>query len=47
MANRGSGYPWRPFPLTALVGKDIGISLMVATNKLFPSLGQDSVLLEI
>ena len=46
MANRGSGSPDLPFPLTVLVGKDIGISLIIATNKLFPALGEDSVRLK-
>ena len=46
MVKSGSGY-LDSFHLTALVGNDNGRNLLVATNKVFPALREDSVPLEI
>ena len=46
MVKSGSG-SLGSFHFTALVGNDIGRNLLVATNKVFLALREDSVLLEI
>ena len=46
MVNSGTGSP-EPFPLTVLVGDDIGRSLMVASNKFFSCSPGGNVPLEI